>query len=1297
MFTSALWTATHADVPKGEVIFEDDFSEGADKWIEGDKGSIREGWYHLRGEQGVLHRVAVKDSGEWTDYIVEFDLKIVNVIASWMVRCELDPTPSRYYLFCFNGREFERNVRLEKSRPAGEIIVRNPVRHGEAHRVTIVVKGATIKHYIDGELIDTLTDDSLAKGGFGFREMNAEAASFANVKVYALPPVTDDRNPSDSGSILYPVASIPSVPEPPTLDGVIVEDEWSTAARLTGFSDLSGKLARKQTVALVSWDEGNIYFAFQSQKKFDRNVQPMARDSDGLFSKDGIEINLKPGDGEWMKLAFDHVGSQWDNRFKGRNLLNETWNPDWEVKHHIINDEFFVVDTWQAEVKIPFASLGVQSPAPGDRWSVQICRNFDDIDNLGYPVGERWTSWSSATEGGFNEPTTFGTFRWVKNTPTFRLAAYRDIANGQAGFHGNLIAPGTADFLVKLRASLAGQKENLLVNRESSLDSSEGQSSVPVAMGDVLDLAEIADVVVSWEIIDSSSGATIARAGARAECVPSFALTYAPLFTRESIVIEGDLSRMSDLPSEAGLRIEIHNEEGLSLNVARHRLVTADQTFSFRHSLAGVPAGTCSIQVAMTGADGRTIASSIRPLEIPGTPEWMKTEAGVPTSVPAPWTPVELERGSNTTVIKTWSKRYRYEDGMLPAQISIRGEDRLAAPVDLVLVTEHGREKIRFDAPEITGTSDLGTSLRRQGESERFYVENDARIEFDGLIWNETKIRPRKGSVTLREAYLEIPYRRQGMRYMRGENSMNFMKSESFISMVAEAKLDRDYPLPEENPNFSVNGWPWQDRFINFYWAGGVDFGLFTIVPSMRNMRVAKMYNDLVEEEDRCLFRLYFIDQPTRISGETHFAYGLQGTPTRPMRDRSQMNRTGYHGIHKLNWDYFMHEISRQWDGGVIDKFFTGPRIDAKKGDFYAKTIQGGLLVNLGNPQPTPKEIENIRGGVRGTRALGAKALLWLDLTYTPISLPHEVPYEFEWEQYPPQRQVYGGEEHTLVCPKSRSWRNFYLGNLDRLMKENGIAGVYLDMTGPGSCNNHYHGCGYEEDGERKGEIAFLELRDLFLRLYNVIHSNDPDGIIFYHSNSWNPTVLYADMDTKGEGWSPAEDYRTFSLPYYQAGYMFQHQYNIAHNFFATHVYCSYRGKPERVSTLAECVGLSLLHDTLPCVSTSLEAVGMLNVWNALDDFGAYDPGTIWTPYWESGLGNWQDGVAVSTYRNSEGDHFLVVFNSHFDDAHSLDLALEDFGAFSAYDVLAGTASDDPLIKLQLPPRDLRLLRLTRR
>ena len=174
LFTLWFAASTSAAIPKGAVIFEDDFETGTINWIGGDKGTIVDGWYHLRGQHQVLHRVAVKDSGEWTDYIVEFDLKIVNVIASWMVRCELDPSPSRHYLFCFNGREFERNVMLDQNRPAGEISIRTPVRHGESHRVTIVVKGNTIKHYIDGELIDRFTDGSLTRGGFGFRQMNRE-------------------------------------------------------------------------------------------------------------------------------------------------------------------------------------------------------------------------------------------------------------------------------------------------------------------------------------------------------------------------------------------------------------------------------------------------------------------------------------------------------------------------------------------------------------------------------------------------------------------------------------------------------------------------------------------------------------------------------------------------------------------------------------------------------------------------------------------------------------------------------------------------------------------------------------------------------------------------------------------------------------------------------------------------------------------------------------------------------------------------------------------------------------------
>ena len=1281
-----------AGVPKGRVLFEDDFSAGTGKWIDGKKGDVRDGWYHLRGKNRVLHRVVAKDSGDWSDYVVEFDLKLVNVIAGWMVRCELDPGPSRYYLFCFNGRELERTVKLDRHHPAGETILRSPVRYGDAQRVTIVVQGDTIKHYIDGELIDTFADDRLARGGFGFRQMNAEEGAFANVKVYAAATATETEGPAATGPVPTPLASIPFVSKPPNLDGEVKKDEWAEAARLTGFSDLTGKLARQLTAAWVSWDDENIYFAFESNKRFARNVPRRERDDRRLFSNDAIEINLLPAGERWVKLAFDFVGSQWDSRFSGKQEVTETWNPDWTVANHIINDEFFVKDIWQCEVKVPFASLGVSPPAPGDRWSVQLCRDFDDTRNLGYPPGERWTSWSSATEGGFNEPSTFGTFRWVKERPVFQLDGYPDIANGAAGFHGKLTSTGPAGCVVKLDAVLAGRKEDPLVQRETALDAAPG--AVPVAIEAGMDLAEIADVLVTWSVVDSHDGATIARAAARAACVPSFALTYAPLFSDETLIIEGDLSRMSGLPAESTLSVSVTDEAGKGLSSSKHDITSADPSFRIRQNLSGVPPGRHRIQVALIDSGGRTLASSVRPLDVPEEPDWMKTDAGALEHVPPPWTPVELDQQGKATVIKTWGKSYRYESGMLPTQIGIRGKDRLAAPAELVLVTDHGRERLRFDPPDVSDTSELGTTLRWHGGSERFVVESEARAEFDGLIWNETRIRPRDGEVKILEAYLEVPYRKQGLRYMRGENSMDFMKSHAYISMIGEGKLDRDVPLPAENPNFSVTGWPWQDRFINFYWVGGLDFGVFAVLPSMKNTHIEGQYSDLVEDGDRCVFRMYFIDHPTTLTEETQFAYGLQGTPTRPMRNRSQMNRTGYNVITKLTWEYFDHEITRHWEGRVIDKFFTGPRIDPQKGDFYAKYIQGGTLVNHGNAQPSAKELDNIRGEVRLAHDLGAKAVLWLDLTYTPITLPHEAPYAFEWEQYPQQRQIYQGEANTLVCPRSRSWKNFYLGNLDRLMKEEGVDGVYLDMTGPGSCNNHYHGCGYEADGEWKGEIAFLDLRELFLRLYNVVHANDPEGIVFYHSNSWNPTVLYCDIDTKGEGWSKAEDYSTFSLPYYQAGYMFQHQYNIAHNYFSTLCYVGYSGNPQRTLSLAECVGLGLVHDTLPCVSTSLESVGMLTVWNALDDFGAYDPGTVWTPYWESGLGDWQDGIAVSTYRNPAGDHFLVIFNTDVDESHALNLALGDFGASSSYDVIAGTRNGDGTVHIDLPPRDTRLLRL---
>ena len=78
-----------AAVPHGALLFEDDFSGGLDKWVDGDKGKIVDGAYRLAGEPGVPHRVYTREGVNWTDYIVEFDVTVENGIASWLVRTDL--------------------------------------------------------------------------------------------------------------------------------------------------------------------------------------------------------------------------------------------------------------------------------------------------------------------------------------------------------------------------------------------------------------------------------------------------------------------------------------------------------------------------------------------------------------------------------------------------------------------------------------------------------------------------------------------------------------------------------------------------------------------------------------------------------------------------------------------------------------------------------------------------------------------------------------------------------------------------------------------------------------------------------------------------------------------------------------------------------------------------------------------------------------------------------------------------------------------------------------------------------
>lgn len=66
------------------------------------------------------------------------------------------------------------------------------------------------------------------------------------------------------------------------------------------------------------------------------------------------------------------------------------------------------------------------------------------------------------------------------------------------------------------------------------------------------------------------------------------------------------------------------------------------------------------------------------------------------------------------------------------------------------------------------------------------------------------------------------------------------------------------------------------------------------------------------------------------------------------------------------------------------------------------------------------------------------------------------------------------------------------------------IDGVYLDGTSePWGCRNLQHGCGYERaDGSPGKTYPFFAVRQLMKRIYTVVKSRKPDGLVNVHQST---------------------------------------------------------------------------------------------------------------------------------------------------------------------------------------------------
>jgi len=69
-------------------------------------------------------------------------------------------------------------------------------------------------------------------------------------------------------------------------------------------------------------------------------------------------------------------------------------------------------------------------------------------------------------------------------------------------------------------------------------------------------------------------------------------------------------------------------------------------------------------------------------------PAWVYNEVGIPTGVPAPWTPVKVQRNASGLHLDVWGRRYTVGNTPFFAQIRSQDEDFLAEPMRVSAIVD---------------------------------------------------------------------------------------------------------------------------------------------------------------------------------------------------------------------------------------------------------------------------------------------------------------------------------------------------------------------------------------------------------------------------------------------------------------------------------------------------------------------------------------------------------------------------------------------------------------------------------
>ena len=150
-----------------------------------------------------------------------------------------------------------------------------------------------------------------------------------------------------------PVLNVPTLKQPPKLDGQLDDVAWQQAAKASGFRHFStGAPSPYDTQAKIGFDVDNLFVAFQCAEVQMGKLAlgELPHDSMELFARDHVELFFTPDalGSTFYHFSVDAFGNRHDEcGSDGR------WNGDWQAAVHR------GATGWSVELRVPRKSIGM--------------------------------------------------------------------------------------------------------------------------------------------------------------------------------------------------------------------------------------------------------------------------------------------------------------------------------------------------------------------------------------------------------------------------------------------------------------------------------------------------------------------------------------------------------------------------------------------------------------------------------------------------------------------------------------------------------------------------------------------------------------------------------------------------------------------------------------------------------------------------------------------------------------------------------------------------------------------------